>query len=319
MEFQEISTQELSSIFANDEKFADEEGFTSSREKLEKDQNISDDDDLKLYDDLGDEINLSDIMEDDDDDYSEDDVSPLTDAESLDDDAIYSIDGENYEVGQIEKAITAYKDISMFQDQVSQHMANLEEAEQEFNKLQALSYGQIDVTLDYWQQIAESPKTNNDDYRRAMNEIRACEAQKREIEQQYAKSREVMNAKKAEAERLKGATIRNELVHSHGWNTDDFQAATDYIRSNGINLKGEAVSTSLLLALRKAAAFDAKRLEVQVDSEEKVVKALRSKSPSKPSVAPQNTAGNDQAKRKAKAKAERGELSQSDMFRFLED
>ncbi|EJL3592487.1 hypothetical protein NMG37_000154 [Salmonella enterica] len=318
MEFQEISTQELSSIFANDEKFADEEGFTSSREKLEKDQNIADDD-LKLYDDLGDEINLSDIMEDDDDDYSEDDVSPLTDASSLDDDAVYSIDGENYEVGQIEKAITAYKDISMFQDQVSQHMANLEEAEQEFNKLQALSYGQIDVTLDYWQQIAESPKTNNDDYRRAMNEIRACEAQKREIEQQYAKSREVMNAKKAEAERLKGATIRNELVHSHGWNTDDFQAATDYIRSNGINLKGEAVSTSLLLALRKAAAFDAKRLEVQVDSEEKVVKALRSKSPSKPSVAPQNTAGNDQAKRKAKAKAERGELSQSDMFRFLED
>ncbi|EAB5406264.1 hypothetical protein DS339_09090 [Salmonella enterica subsp. enterica] len=319
MEFQEISTQELSSIFANDEKFADEEGFTSSREKLEKDQNISDDDDLKLYDDLGDEINLSDIMEDDNDDYSEDDVSPLTDAESLDDDAIYSIDGENYEVGQIEKAITAYKDISMFQDQVSQHMANLEEAEQEFNKLQALSYGQIDVTLDYWQQIAESPKTNNDDYRRAMNEIRACEAQKREIEQQYAKSREVMNAKKAEAERLKGATIRNELVHSHGWNTDDFQAATDYIRSNGINLKGEAVSTSLLLALRKAAAFDAKRLEVQVDSEEKVVKALHSKSPSKPSVAPQNTAGNDQAKRKAEAKAKRGELSQSDMFRFLED
>ncbi|ECI7593669.1 hypothetical protein E0663_17220 [Salmonella enterica subsp. enterica] len=319
MEFQEISTQELSSIFANDEKFADEEGFTSSREKLEKDQNISNDDDLKLYDDLGDEINLSDIMEDDDDDYSEDDVSPLTDASSLDDDAVYSIDGENYEVGQIEKAITAYKDISMFQDQVSQHMANLEEAEQEFNKLQALAYGQIDVTLDYWQQIAESPKTNNDDYRRAMNEIRACEAQKREIEQQYAKSREVMNAKKAEAERLKGATIRNELVHSHGWNTDDFQAATDYIRSNGINLKGEAVSTSLLLALRKAAAFDAKRLEVQVDSEEKVVKALRSKSPSKPSVAPQNTAGNDQAKRKAKVKAERGELSQSDMFRFLED
>lgn len=319
MEFQEISTQELSSIFANDEKFADEEGFTSSREKLEKDQNISDDDDLKLYDDLGDEINLSDIMEDDNDDYSEDDVSPLTDASSLDDDAIYSIDGENYEVSHIEKAITAYKDISMFQDQVSQHMANLEEAEQEFNKLQALSYGQIDVTLDYWQQIAESPKTNNDDYRRAMNEIRACEAQKREIEQQYAKSREVMNAKKAEAERLKGATIRNELVHSHGWNTDDFQAATDYIRSNGINLKGEAVSTSLLLALRKAAAFDAKRLEVQVDSEEKVVKALRSKSPSKPSVAPQNTAGNDQAKRKAEAKAKRGELSQSDMFRFLED
>ncbi|EBU8552192.1 hypothetical protein DLC15_06385 [Salmonella enterica subsp. enterica serovar Telelkebir] len=319
MEFQEISTQELSSIFANDEKFADEEGFTSNREKLEKDQNISDDDDLKLYDDLGDEINLSDIMEDDDDDDSEDDVSPLTDAESLDDDAVYSIDGENYEVGQIEKAITAYKDISMFQDQVSQHMANLEEAEQEFNKLQALSYGQIDVTLDYWQQIAESPKTNNDDYRRAMNEIRVCEAQKREIEQQYAKSREVMNAKKAEAERLKGATIRNELVHSHGWNTDDFQAATDYIRSNGINLKGEAVSTSLLLALRKAAAFDAKRLEVQVDSEEKVVKALRSKSPSKPSVAPQNTAGNDQAKRKAEAKAKRGELSQSDMFRFLED
>ncbi|EIZ8936135.1 hypothetical protein MQ524_000454 [Salmonella enterica] len=318
MEFQEISTQELSSIFANDEKFADEEGFTSSREKLEKDQNISDDDDLKLYDDLGDEINLSDIMEEDDD-YSEDDVSPLTDASSLDDDAVYSIDGENYEVGQIEKAITAYKDISIFQDQVSQHMANLEEAEQEFNKLQALAYGQIDVTLDYWQQIAESPKTNNDDYRRAMNEIRACEAQKREIEQQYAKSREVMNAKKAEAERLKGATIRNELVHSHGWNTDDFQAATDYIRSNGINLKGEAVSTSLLLALRKAAAFDTKRLEVQVDSEEKVVKALRSKSPSKPSVAPQNTAGSDQAKRKAKAKAERGELSQSDMFRFLED
>ncbi|ENE6634933.1 hypothetical protein ABNR98_000159 [Salmonella enterica] len=318
MEFQEISTQELSSIFANDEKFADEEGFTSSREKLEKDQDIIDDD-LKLYDDLGDEINLSDIMEDDDDDYSEDDVSPLTDASSLDDDAIYSIDGENYEVGQIEKAITAYKDISMFQDQVSEHMANLEEAEQEFNKLQALAYGQIDVTLDYWQQIAESPKTNNDDYRRAMNEIRACEAQKREIEQQYTKSREVMNAKKQEAERLKGATIRNELVHSHGWNTDDFQAATDYIRSNGINLKGEAVSTSLLLALRKAAAFDAKRLEVQVDSEEKVVKALRSKSPSKPSVAPQNTAGNDQAKRKAKAKAERGELSQSDMFRFLED
>ncbi|MDO3814244.1 hypothetical protein PL222_00840 [Salmonella enterica] len=318
MEFQEISTQELSSIFANDEKFADEEGFTSSRDKLEKDQNIADDD-LKLYDDLGDEINLSDIMEDDDDDYSEDDVSPLTDASSLDDDAVYSIDGENYEVGQIEKAITAYKDISMFQDQVSQHMANLEEAEQEFNKLQALAYGQIDVTLEYWQQVAESPKTNNDDYRRAMNEIRACEAQKREIEQQYAKSREVMNAKKAEAERLKGATIRNELVHSHGWNTDDFQAATDYIRSNGINLKGEAVSTSLLLALRKAAAFDAKRLEVQVDSEEKVVKALRSKSPSKPSVAPQNTAGSDQAKRKAKAKAERGELSQSDMFRFLED
>ncbi|EDP9631362.1 hypothetical protein AFK16_000944 [Salmonella enterica subsp. enterica] len=318
MEFQEISTQELSSIFANDEKFADEEGFTSSHEKLEKDQNISDDD-LKLYDDLGDEINLSDIMEDDDDDYSEDDVSPLTDASSLDDDAVYSIDGENYEVGQIEKAITAYKDISMFQDQVSQHMANLEEAEQEFNKLQSLAYGQIDATIEYYQKIIDNPSTNDTDYRIATREKRNCEAQKREIEQQYAKSREVMNTKKQEAERLKGATIRNELVHSHGWNTDDFQAATDYIRSNGINLKGEAVSTSLLLALRKAAAFDAKRLEVQVDSEEKVVKALRSKSPSKPSVAPQNTAGSDQAKRKAKAKAERGELSQSDMFRFLED
>ncbi|MCU7121058.1 hypothetical protein J3T26_09905 [Salmonella enterica] len=318
MEFQEISTQELSSIFANDEKFADEEGFTSSRNKLEKDQNIADDD-LKLYDDLGDEINLSDIMEDDDDDYSEDDVSPLTDASSLDDDAIYSIDGENYEVGQIEKAITAYKDITHFYDQVTEHQKGLQEAAQEFNKLQSLAYGQIDATIEYYQKIIDNPSTNDTDYRIATREKRNCEAQKREIEQQYAKSREVMNQRNREAEALKTMTVRNELIHNYGWNNEDLNTLGNYIIENKIVVKGEAMNTSLMIALRKAAEYDAKRSQTERKADEKVVKALRSKSPSKPSVAPQNTAGSDQAKRKAKAKAERGELSQSDMFAWLED
>lgn len=331
MEFQEISTEELSNFFMNDNKIEGEEGFQDeNKAKADKEAGL---DGLEmpkvskeLYDNEGNAIGFEEVDYDPDadkDEYDYDDVTEgdnaIQEAEEFEEDKLYSIGGENYEVGQIEKAVSAYRDINEFQKMVDEHKANLDVAAEEFNKMQSLAYGQIDATLDYWRQVAEHPSTNDNQYREAMREIRNCESQKKEIEQQYAKSVEVMNQRKAEAERMKGITIRNELVHSHGWNQDDFQAATDYIKANQIVVKGDAVNTQLMIALRKAAEYDAKRSKTHQESEQKVVKALRHKSTPVPSVAPQNGGDKELAKRKAAAKAAKGELSQSDMFRFLED
>ncbi|HCI2908168.1 TPA: hypothetical protein NOU44_000243 [Salmonella enterica subsp. enterica serovar Infantis] len=322
MEFQEISTEELSNLFATTGgMFEGEEGFQEAKQsKQAKEESM---DGLAFTDETDDEGQSFtydpelDVEEDFDD--ITDGEEALQDAEEFEEDKLYSIGGKNYEVGQIEKAVSAYRDINEYQKMVDEHKANLDIAAEEFNKMQSLAYGQIDATLDYWRQVAEHPSTNDNQYREAMREIRNCESQKKEIEQQYAKSVEVMNQRKAEAERMKGITIRNELVHSHGWNQDDFQAATDYIKANQIVVKGDAVNTQLMIALRKAAEYDAKRSKTHQESEQKVVKALRHKSTPVPSVAPQNGGDKELAKRKAAAKAAKGELSQSDMFRFLED
>ncbi|HCK0320619.1 TPA: hypothetical protein NQG77_000241 [Salmonella enterica subsp. enterica serovar Infantis] len=322
MEFQEISTEELSNLFATTGgMFEGEEGFQEAKKsKQAKEESM---DGLAFTDETDDEGQSFTYdpeldVEEDFDDITDGD-NAIQEAEEFEEDKLYSIGGENYEVGQIEKAVSAYRDINEFQKMVDEHKANLDVAAEEFNKMQSLAYGQIDATLDYWRQVAEHPSTNDNQYREAMREIRNCESQKKEIEQQYAKSVEVMNQRKAEAERMKGITIRNELVHSHGWNQDDFQAATDYIKANQIVVKGDAVNTQLMIALRKAAEYDAKRSKTHQESEQKVVKALRHKSTPVPSVAPQNGGDKELAKRKAAAKAAKGELSQSDMFRFLED
>lgn len=256
-----------------------------------------------------------------DSEYDNDDIiddSDYRDASEFDDSKLYRIGDENFEVSQIEKAVTAYKDIDAFQSRVNEHLTGLQEAEEQFNKLAYLAHGQIDKTIEYYTDIMDNPRTSDADYRIALTELRNAEAAKKAIEAGYAESQRISKAKQQEAEGLKAITIRNELVHKHGWKQEDMQAVAEYMGSNGIVVKGDAVNTNLMLALRKAAAFDAQRNKAKVDADEKVITALRGKGITKVKVAPEKS-NDDAAKRKAQAKAQRGELSPADMFNFLDD
>lgn len=321
-----ISTEELSNLLMNG--FDGEDGVKPYNER-NADAGVSDLDmpkvERELFDDEGNFLNT--VIEDaesfpfpeDDEDYGDaDSIDDSRNVSEFDDDKLYSIAGENYEVAHIEKAIEAYKDISQYNTHLSQHLESLIEAEEEFNKLQTLAYGQIDATIQYYDSVMNDPRTNDAEYRIAMNETRKAQAQKDAIEAEYVKAREIMNQKKQQAESLKGLNMRNELIHSHKWNNEDFQAIGEYIQSNGINLKGEAVNTQLMLALRKAAAFDANRNKAKIDADKKTVQALRGTPSTKPTKAPESTTS-DSAKAKAQALANNGTLKQEDMFQFLKD
>lgn len=315
----ELTTEELSAFFASDSKgFSDDEKNGEHDKARESTKSI---DDLALTNEFGQTFDFADVVDDYSDDEpadEADDISDLRNAEAIDEDALYSLAGETYEYSQLEKAVTAYKDINTFFEGTRQLQQGLEEAEEHFNKLQAMAYGQIDAALEYWQGIADAPNTNDTDYRMAIREIRNAEAKKREIEQGYSQSREIMNQRKREAEALKAQAVRNELVHTHGWNQSDMQTVADYIINNGMVINSANVDSKLMLALRKAALFDANKNAVKVDAESKVIKALGHKTPAA-KTRPEQVADDGQAKRKAKALAAKGELSTSDMFAFLDD
>lgn len=324
MEFTEISTDEFSSMFANGAGFGafeGEEGFKEEVDnKIKNETGVSDLTFPTEYDDEGKEFTYDPDLDNEEDEDVDDIDDQMVDqeVEEFEDDKLYQIGEEKYEVGQIEKAVAAYKDISSFQSAVQEHQRGLEQAEEEFNKLQSLAYGQIDATMEYYQNVMDDPRTNDTDYRMALREYRNAEAKKTEIEQQYAKSREVMAQRKREAEALKANTVKNELIHNHNWSNDDLQMVGNYIIQNKLQIRGDAVNTPLMIALRKAAEFDSKKNKVEQEADQKVVKALRSKGVTKASTPPQNTTG-DAAKRKAKVKAERGELPYAEMFDHLVD
>ncbi|WP_281080286.1 hypothetical protein [Klebsiella quasivariicola] len=309
----EISTQDLYNMITD--------GFEGEEvAPLEERSNTASDMDglefTEEYDSEGNPFQYD--TEDNDDSYDvDDDASDYAAAEGFDDTKRYSIGDEVYEVAQIEKAVSAYKDIDTFQSRVNEHIAGLQEAEEQFNKLAYLAHGQIDKTIEYYTEIMDNPRTSDSDYRIALTELRNAEAAKKAIEAGYAESLRMSKAKRQEAEGLKAITIRNELVHNHGWKQEDMQAVAEYMGSNGIVVKGDAVNTNLMLALRKAASFDAQRNKAKVDADEKVITALRGKGITKVKVAPEKS--NDEAKRRAAAKAARGEWKDDSLFNYLED
>lgn len=316
----EISTSDFANMFVDG--FADEM-IKEEREAFDSKMNNVSDLDAPHYTDS--EGNWKEAFLDEEDFTSEDDlpideesIEDYRQVQTFNDEVLYQIGEESYDVSHIEKAVEAYKDIGGFTDNLNRHLENLSEAEESFNKLQSLAYGQIDATLEYYASVMDNPRTNDTDYRTAINETRKLEAQKAAIEAEYSKSRELMNQKKREAESLKCLNMRNDLIYSHQWNEDDFKAICEYIQSNQINLKGEAVNTQLMLALRKAAAFDAQHNKAKVDSEQRTVKALRGSPITKPTVAPE-TDINELKRKRAAAKAASGELKQEDMFKYLAD
>lgn len=314
-ESMEISTEELSALF--NDGFEGESDITPVKEKIEKGDAIDDLEFPTEYDEEGNPFQY----DPEDSEYDNDDIiddSDYRDASEFDDSKLYRIGDENFEVGQIEKAVTAYKDIDAFQSRVNEHLTGLQEAEEQFNKLAYLAHGQIDKTIEYYTEIMDNPRTSDSDYRIALTELRNAEAAKKAIEAGYAESQRISKAKQQEAEGLKAITIRNELVHKHGWKQEDMQAVAEYMGSNGIVVKGDAVNTNLMLALRKAASFDAQRNKAKVDADEKVVTALRGKGITKVKVAHEKSI-DEAGRRKAEAKYRNGDIKQEELYNFLVD
>ncbi|EPT9873089.1 hypothetical protein ACVTW2_000674 [Escherichia coli] len=310
----EISTTDLAAMFSDG--FADEEGFKESRDNENaRSQSIDDLEMPEQYNEDGDLVSFNDIFDDEESD-DVDTVEDLRSANTLDDDALFIVGEDKYEVEEIEKGMAAYKSITAYQSQVVDHLQKLEEAEEGFNRLQSLAYGQIDATIEYWQSVIDSPSCNDTEYRQAMREIKNAEIKKGAIEQQYNQSREVMNQRKREADNLNAMTVRNELQHIHGWGESEFNKVVNYIGNNNLKIESSAVNSPLFLALLKAAAYDEKRNSVKADSDRKVVKALTAKGVTKPV----NPATEDRTgKSKAMAKFNRGELAQDEMFNYLDD
>ncbi|CEL82327.1 hypothetical protein BN1222_03589 [Klebsiella quasipneumoniae] len=313
-EVMEIDTKELSAMFADG---FEGEDITPMKEKIEMGDNM---DGLEFTEEFDDEGNPF-QYDPEDSEYDNDDIvddSDYRDASEFDDSKLYRIGDENFEVGQIEKAVGAYKDIERYYSEIENHRTGLNEAEEQINKLAYLAHGQIDKTIEYYTDIMDNPRTSDADYRIALTELRNAEAAKKAIEAEYVESQRVMNARKQEAEGLKAITIRNELVHKHGWKQEDMQAVAEYMGSNGIVVKADAVNTNLMLALRKAASFDAQRNKAKVDADEKVVTALRGKGITKVKVAPEKSI-DEAGRRKAEAKYRNGDIKHDEMFNYLVD
>ncbi|HCT9982778.1 TPA: hypothetical protein OUD88_002868 [Enterobacter hormaechei] len=262
-----------------------------------------------------------DLFYNDDEDFNPEAANDLVqrEVEELDDDMLFDVDGLEVDRGHIVKAVKAYQSIDKFEAAVTAHMSELEAVNDQINELQYMAYGQIDQTINYYQSILDNPRTDDTTYREAMNELRKAEAAKREISNEYSKSRQMMKAKEEQAQRLKGMAINQELVNKYSWNQSDFATVGEYMRSNGVVLDAKAVNAAMMQAILKAAKFDQRSSSVEVESKAKVAKALgRATHTAKAPNA--EDADIERAKRnQARKKAEAGKLSQEEMFKFLMD
>ncbi|WEF29978.1 hypothetical protein PYR66_09925 [Klebsiella aerogenes] len=315
MNSNEISVNDFASLFADgfaDEKPMNKEGVVDSASDLpmstynEESGDYEDVDFNQLFDNpLDDDSYLPEGI-----DSVEDLVAPSELGERV------KIGEVAYDKSDIERAMSLHSKIDSFASEVNAHFAELEEWEAGVNRLHAISTSEISEYIDHYQSIVDNDRVDPATRIEALNEIKRYKAQRAAIEDNYKTSYAQLQERKAQAERLKGKAVFNQLANM-GWKDSDFSMIGEYMNKNQIVVPFQNASSELMIALKKAAMFDKRNSEAEDGMTSNVQRAIAGK-PSRVSK-PINEDAIRAKRNKAAAMAGRGELSTSDMFNYLVD
>jgi len=311
----EISTDDFSSFFSGEIAFADEApAVEQTSEQIEdlmsheiwnEESGENEQVDLEgisngFFDDSADELS---------EDFNEF-SSPSELPETI------AFDGERYDRTQVEKAIAMHSKIDNFAKEVNSHFEELESWENNMNQLQYVATSEINEYIDHYQGVLDNPRADAVSRTEAYQEIKRYQSQKAAIEMQYQQTAKQLAERKANAERLKGKAVYNQLTNS-GWKDGDFSTVANYMSNNNLIIPFGVVDSSLMIALKKAAMFDAGQAANKEEIESSVQRAIAGKPArnNKPIITPENS----RIRAKAEKMAATGELSTQDMFNFLRD
>lgn len=332
--FNEIDTADLSTLLnegaaekaAYDDAIKDmfTGGFSDEDFGTEQDRNgkVKDDWKPELKDDMGEEIDFNSIMDDDPIDSVEldDEDKPAKefgDSENLDDEAYYSIDGNEYAVDEIKTAVKAMDSIKQF-DTIREHFrTGMQTLASKFEEAEFIRKGELDQSIEHWKGQMDNAKTS-EQWQQAKYNFDLANSRKASLASEFESYQREMQAGKQRQEEMEAQQIVNELVYKHNWNNEDFGTAAKYIQDNGINIKPEQASANLMMTIRKAAMFDERRTNKEAEISRKV-KPLVNKPVSSSNIDTYASKQDDTRKRKAAKLAAEGQLSASDMFAFLDD
>ncbi|WP_369136408.1 hypothetical protein [Klebsiella variicola] len=314
----EISMNDFASIFSEGGSFADEAPVVNA----DKQQDDMSDFTHSVYDEESGEYTDADFDQFIDSPLDDDNYLPEG-IDSVEDLVAPSELGDRVKVGDvaydkadIERAMNLHSKIDSFASEVNAHFAELEEWEAGVNRLHAISTSEISEYIEHYQSIVDNDRVDPSTRIEALNEIKRYKAQRASIEENYKASYAQLQERKAQAERLKGKAVFNQLANM-GWKENDFSMIGEYMNKNQIVVPFQNASTELMIALKKAAMFDKRNSEAEDGMTSNVQRAIAGK-PSRVSKPISEDA--IRAKRnKAAAMASRGELSTSDMFQFLTD
>lgn len=311
----QISTEDFSqalmdNIFGNGAGFSDEEGFTAPKDTANEEAS-------ELFDYSGtdaagiDEDAITEALKAD----GIDDLIPTDFVEANELADFVAVNGERVEREVIEKALNAYSGYSEWGKNVNTHFEELDELEENISKMYQLSNSEINMYVEQLEGIVNNDKYDAVKRMEAYNELAKYKGQKAQIEKAYSENYAELQRKKANAEMLKGQAVSNELA-AMGWKAQDFETTANFMIQNNIRLGAKDVSSSLMIALKKAALYDAGNTKLKEETKSNVQKAItgQAQRPSK-AITPEDT------RRKAKAAQmmKDGTLSTRDAFEFLTD
>lgn len=226
-----------------------------------------------------------------------------------------AVNGERVEREVIEKALNAYGGVKEWGNNLNSHFEELDALEENINKMYSLANSEINVYIEQLEGVVNNDRYDAVKRMEAYKQLQAYQAQKAGIEKSYSENFDGIKARKASAEQLKGQTVSNELV-AMGWKQNDFQTTANFMISNDIRLAAKDVSSSLMIALKKAALYDAGKNKLKEETKSNVQKAITGTAQRK-----SNVVAPEDSRRKAKAAqmAKDGTLSSKDAFEFLID
>lgn len=234
---------------------------------------------------------------------------------TLDPDYYYEIAGKQLAVDEIENAVKALEATTQFDEQREKFRSGMSELQNFIERSEFIRMGEFDASIAHWSEQMDNAKGRGE-WELAKQNWQVAQSRKQAAEVEFEKYKQRIEAGRAEQEALEATQVVNELAYRHGWNQQDYQEVVEYLNENKINVKPQQLSAQLMIALKKAAAFDNGRKSKEIDLDKKV-KSLVGRPVSSSDI--DEVTKRDTRKQKAKIRAERGELSPSEMFAFLDD
>lgn len=315
MEFNDIDnavdTAEFYNFFPEDGKFTDD--VITDHNGLEVKPTaapVEDNSDLFDYSQIDSDNITSNVL----DEYSDEDVDNAADlmkGEALAD--FVSIAGANYEREHVERAVEAYAGVKAWSDDVNAHFEELDAFEMKLNQLEGIAHAELNSYISQLEDVINNERVDPVQRMEAYKEMQKYQRQQAEFNAGYSESYNALQARKQNAERLKGKAVTNELV-SIGWKEKDFVTASQFMRENNIVIPAISASKELMIALKKAAMFDAKQKGLETDSASSVQRAITGAPARKSNViTPEDT----RLKARARKALDDGKLGTKEMFDFL--
>lgn len=224
-----------------------------------------------------------------------------------------SIGGNNYDREHVEHAVEAYAGIKSWSEDVNAHFEELDAFEMQLNQLEGIAHAELNSYISQLEDVINNERVNPVQRMEAYKEMQKYQKQQAEFNKGYSESFNALQARKQNAERLKGKAVTNELI-SIGWKEKDFITASQFMQANNIVIPAISASKELMIALKKAAMFDAKQKGLETDSASSVQRAITG-APARKSnaITPEDV----RTKARVRKALEDGKIGTKEMFDFL--